>query len=95
MGTRNKKLRRNLNRGIKKVDNVTPMQPPPKMNVDISQIPDRICPGCKSEFWRQAFKLKTVSPLLSPTGKELLFHAPGWICAICGLEFNKKPLVDE
>ncbi len=94
MGTKVKKLRRTFKREGKQM-NTQQKQAPELPAVDLSKIPDKRCLGCKSEFWVQAFKLKIVSPFISPTKKEQIFHAPGWICAICGLELNKKPLIDE
>ena len=42
--------------------------------------------NCNSEFFEQVFRLKSISPILSPTGKTINLHFAVWVCKICGKE---------
>ncbi len=66
---------------------------PLKMNIDIESAEDVICPYCElhlqenepsSNIFIQAFMVKKIPALQSPTGKEALVPIPIFICQTCG-----------
>lgn len=46
--------------------------------------PNQKCDHCGSYFFREAFVLKEVSGLISPTGRNELIPIPLFVCADCG-----------
>ena len=46
--------------------------------------PNQKCDKCGNYFFIEAFALKEVSALLSPTGRNELAPIPIWICSNCG-----------
>lgn len=63
-------------------------QAPPQanVNVDLAQLPSIVCPKCKGEIWTQRVRLKKVSALISPQGKEQIVPITILVCASCGEE---------
>lgn len=57
--------------------------------IDLSQVQTVICTHCNGKTWVQAFKLNRLSPIISPTGEELIFPSPLFKCSDCG------KLIDE
>jgi hypothetical protein len=48
--------------------------------VDISGIPDLLCPVCGSIFFQPAVRMRKMSALISPTGKEEFVQHPVFCC---------------
>ena len=51
--------------------------------VDPSQIQTVICTHCKGETWLQVYNLNRLSPIISPTGEEIIFPSPTFKCGDC------------
>ena len=56
----------------------------PTMNVDISQTTVISCDKCKHETFNHVFKIRKLSALLSPAGKETMIPMQVFACAKCG-----------
>ena len=59
----------------------------PSLQVDISNTTPIVCEKCKSQsfFYQQTVMLRSVSALLSPSGKEGILPIPlSFSCASCG-----------
>ena len=56
----------------------------PQMNVDISQTVAVSCEACKHDVFIPAFKMRKMSALLSPHGKETMIPMQVFACAKCG-----------
>jgi hypothetical protein len=63
-----------------------------KIRVDVASLPNIKC-GCGSVIFTEAFELKKLSALQSPSGKEELVPLPVIVCKICGapLGLTEKP----
>lgn len=46
--------------------------------------PNQKCDKCGNYFFIEAFALKEVSSLVSPTGRNELAPIPIWLCSKCG-----------
>ena len=55
-----------------------------KINIDISQTTPEICESCKHDIFIPAFKMRKLSALLSPAGKETIVPINVFACAKCG-----------
>ena len=55
----------------------------PQMNVDLSQTIAVLCESCKSDTFIPAFKMRKLSALLSPHGKETMIPMQVFACAKC------------
>ena len=66
----------------------------PQFNVDFSQTIAEICEKCKNETFTQVFKIRKLSALLSPAGKETMIPMQVFACAKCG-NINKAFLPKE
>ena len=56
----------------------------PGLKVDISQTTAVICGNCKNDTFIPAFKMRKMSALLSPHGKETMIPMQVFACAKCG-----------
>ena len=56
----------------------------PQMKVDISQTTVVCCDECKHDVFVPAFKMRKMSALLSPHGKETMIPMQVFACAKCG-----------
>tara|TARA_R100001015_G_C4466317_1_gene51500 strand:- start:65 stop:298 length:234 start_codon:yes stop_codon:yes gene_type:complete len=56
----------------------------PQMNVDISQTTPVFCEECKHDVFIPSFKMRRMSALLSPHGKETMIPMQVFACAKCG-----------
>ena len=56
----------------------------PQMNIDFSQTTAEVCEECKSDTFIPAFKMRKLSALLSPAGKETMIPMNVFACAKCG-----------
>lgn len=60
---------------------------------DIINSKNASCDECKCENFKNEFLIKVISPLLSPTGKELHVPIPVFACSKCG-HVNKSFMPD-
>tara|TARA_R110002110_G_scaffold204473_1_gene415819 strand:- start:7641 stop:7847 length:207 start_codon:yes stop_codon:yes gene_type:complete len=60
----------------------------PKMNIDINEADDFKCENCENIYFQPLIRLKRISPLISPTGKEAIYPVQVMSCAACGDIFN-------
>tara|TARA_B100000287_G_scaffold323194_1_gene307178 strand:- start:571 stop:798 length:228 start_codon:yes stop_codon:yes gene_type:complete len=56
----------------------------PGLNVDFSQTSAEVCEACKHDVFVPAFKMRKLSALLSPHGKETMIPINVFACAKCG-----------
>ena len=56
----------------------------PQMNVDLSQTTPVSCESCENDTFVQVFKMRKLSALLSPAGKESMIPLQAFACAKCG-----------
>ena len=59
-------------------------QQQPQMQVDFSQTTAEICEECKHDIFIPSFKMRKLSALLSPAGKETMIPMNVFACAKCG-----------
>ena len=65
--------------------------PQSNINVDLQSALDVVCESCGSRVFKEVAVLKRVSPLMSPTGKEMLAPIQTFACAACNhlnIEFD-------
>ena len=60
----------------------------PKINLDINQAEDFKCENCENIYFQPVVRLKRISALVSPTGKEAVFPVQVMSCTKCGDIFN-------
>ena len=63
--------------------------PNTQFKVDISQTTAEICEKCEHDTFIPAFKMRKLSALLSPAGKETMVPINVFACAKCG-HINKE-----
>ena len=56
----------------------------PQMKVDFSQTTAITCESCNHDVFIPAFKMRKLSALLSPAGKETMIPMQVFACAKCG-----------
>jgi len=56
----------------------------PGLNVDFSQTTAETCGSCGNDTFTQVFKIRKLSALLSPHGKETIIPMQVFACAKCG-----------
>ena len=56
----------------------------PGLNVDFSQTTAEICEKCDNDTFVQVFKMRKLSALLSPAGKETIIPINVFACNKCG-----------
>ena len=56
----------------------------PQMNIDFSQTTAEVCESCENETFVQVYKMRKLSALLSPAGKESMIPLQLFACAKCG-----------
>ena len=56
----------------------------PQMNIDFSQTTAEVCEKCENDTFVQVFKMRKLSALLSPAGKESMIPMQVFACAKCG-----------
>jgi len=53
------------------------------VRVNINDLPSLTCGSCGAALWTQAYIVKRVSPIQSPTGKEEHVTIPVLVCVVC------------
>ena len=66
----------------------------PGLNVDFTQTTAETCEKCGSDTFKQVYKMRKLSALLSPTGQEARIPIPMFACEKCG-HINKCFLPKE
>ena len=66
----------------------------PQMKVDMSQTTSVSCESCGHDVFIPAIKLRKLSALLSPAGKETMIPIQVFACAKCG-HINEEFLLKE
>ena len=56
----------------------------PGLNIDFSQTTAEVCESCEHDIFIPAFKMRKMSALLSPHGKETMIPMQVFACAKCG-----------
>ena len=56
----------------------------PGLNIDFSQTTAEICGKCGNDTFVQVFKIRKLSALLSPAGKETMIPMQVFACVKCG-----------
>ena len=56
----------------------------PQMHVDFSQTTAEVCEKCENDTFVQVYKMRKLSALLSPAGKESFIPMQVFSCAKCG-----------
>ena len=51
---------------------------------DILDSKSAVCDECQNQVFKNEFLIKVISPLVSPTGKELHVPIPVFACSKCG-----------
>ena len=62
-----------------------------KVNVNPDELPDIICSKCQNKIFIPAQRIKKLSAILSPDGKERYVNIPVVICAMCKEELSQRP----
>ena len=56
----------------------------PQLNIDLSQTTEETCESCGHSVFTQAYKMRKLSALLSPTGQESMIPIQVFACVKCG-----------
>jgi hypothetical protein len=56
---------------------------PQQLNVNLREAEDIKCDGCESLYFTPVVRIKKISPLVSPTGEEMLAPIQTFQCASC------------
>lgn len=60
----------------------------PKINVNLNDAEDLICESCGSTYFKQVYRVKKLSALMSPTGEEMMAPIPLLSCLKCSQIMN-------
>ena len=63
----------------------------PQLNIDLSQTTEETCESCGHSVFTQAYKMRKLSALLSPTGQESMIPIQVFVCAKCDNMRHKPP----
>ena len=66
----------------------------PQVNIDLNQTTPEVCEPCDNDTFTQVYKMRKLSELLSPAGKESMIPIQVFACAKCG-HINKGFLPKE
>lgn len=61
----------------------------PQLNIKPSDLVTLVCENCKGEIFSEGVIIKTVSPLLTGTGKEGMMPIPVFYCVKCNEPADK------
>ena len=64
-------------------------QPNPQMNIDLRDAEDIKCVKCENTYFAPVVLIKRISPLVSPTGEEMLAPVQTFQCTSCN-NVNKQ-----
>ena len=56
----------------------------PQINIDLSQTTAEVCEKCENDTFVQVYKMRKLSALLSPAGKESMIPLQVFACTKCG-----------
>tara|TARA_B100000902_G_C27152772_1_gene834622 strand:+ start:336 stop:575 length:240 start_codon:yes stop_codon:yes gene_type:complete len=56
----------------------------PGMHIDMSKAVDMKCEECENKTFKNTNLIKTISALVSPSGKEMIIPIPVFACESCG-----------
>lgn len=59
-----------------------------KVQIDVNDLTDVKCNNCGCEYFKLVFRIKRLSALISPTGKEAYVPGEVMVCTSCGKELN-------
>ena len=76
------------------MSNLNQQNPQPMMNVEFEQTQPVTCSKCGHDVFQQAFQMRKLSKLLSPTGEETMIPIQAFACMKCG-HINKGFLPKE
>ena len=62
-----------------------------KVNIKTDELPDIVCSKCQSKIFIPAQRIKKLSAILSPDGKERYVNIAVVICAMCKEELPARP----
>ena len=65
-----------------------------QVNIDMTQTTEVKCENCGCDKFEQVIKMRRLSAILSPTGKEALIPMPVFACKNCG-HINEEFLPQE
>tara|TARA_R100000008_G_C3478909_1_gene112815 strand:- start:58 stop:261 length:204 start_codon:yes stop_codon:yes gene_type:complete len=65
------------------------MNNPADINVNLNEAEDLQCSECDSVYFEQVFRVKKISALLSPSGKEMMAPIPLLCCINCKTVMNR------
>jgi hypothetical protein len=66
-----------------------------KLNIDINALPTVHCKECGNDVFIKAFKLKFVSSVISPSGKDDALFVHTVICANCSAEHTEEDFKNQ
>jgi predicted nucleic-acid-binding Zn-ribbon protein len=74
------------------MNNLQPLQQPPKLKVDLSQLKTHKCVKCENTSFIAGMEVRVLPMLLSPTGKLEIVNVPIAVCSICGARVLESDL---
>jgi len=66
-----------------------PNPPSPHMNIDLKEAEDIKCDECENLYFTPVVRIKKISPLMSPSGEEMLAPIQTFQCTSCN-HVNKQ-----
>lgn len=54
------------------------------LKIDLRECDDFVCPYCRGLYFQELLRLKVVSALVSPTGKDEVVSVKALMCVSCG-----------
>ena len=64
------------------------------VHIDMSTAKDMLCAKCENNSFKATTLIKTISELISPSGKEMIIPIPVYACESCG-HVNEQFLKNE
>ena len=66
----------------------------PGMHIDMNNAVDMVCEKCGNKTFKNTNLIKTISAIVSPSGKEMIIPIPVFACDKCG-HVNEEFLKNE
>ena len=63
-----------------------------QMNLDMDKTTELICDSCEHTIFTQAFEMRKLSKLVSPTGEAAVIPVPIFVCSKCGERLNLEDI---